>query len=75
MSEPRYFCRTNLDDYGSTKWPERFAFPPRIGDRVRGEGSDREGMTKPVLKVVGVTHYLRGDIPTVEVELHRGVSS
>lgn len=68
----RGFCRTNLDDYRRTRWPDCFVFPPRVGDKVRGRGSNRPGMDRPVLTIVSVAHYVDdAGTPMVEVELHR----
>lgn len=66
-------CFTNLDDFKRMEWPEEFAFPPRIGDRVESVDGKRE------LKVVGVTHLMRKDFsdpqgrryPAIRVELHK----
>ena len=66
------FCRTNLDGYLTEKWPEMFAFPPNIGDRVQAESGR-------ILYVVGITHkmskpygYIQDhpEEPVVEIELH-----
>jgi hypothetical protein len=64
-------CFTNLDEFKRCEWPEKFAFPPRIGDRVESVDGRRE------LKVVGVTHVTRkiygsGETsPAIRVELHK----
>ena len=66
-------CFTNLDDFKRVEWPDRFAFPPRIGDRVDSVDGSRQ------LKVVGVTHYTikyehdRTPMtrPGIRVELHK----
>lgn len=66
-------CFTNLDDFKRFEWPEKFAFPPRIGDRVQSVDGSRE------LKVVGVTHVMCKDhsdpsgrrYPAIRVELHK----
>ena len=68
------YCRTNLDDYKKEEWPNKFAFPPRVGDKVKA----KSGIT---LHVVSVTHFLpqknhiydteMANQPMIEVELHR----
>lgn len=66
-------CHTNLDDLRRAEWPEEFAFPPRVGDRVQSVDGKYE------LKVVSVTHVTRKDssdpqgrrYPAIHVELHK----
>jgi hypothetical protein len=68
--QPRYLCKTNIDDCKSEVWPNDFRECPRRKDRIRSESGR-------VLEVVAVTHYmgksdLNGSpIPCVELELNK----
>lgn len=63
------FCRTNLDTYQGYYWPTIFVAVPRVGERVASICNEK------VLKVVGVTHKVRGStdkhFPLIEVELNK----
>lgn len=62
-------CFTNLDEFNRARWPGKFVAVPRIGDRVEGEGDGV--VSRPTLRVVGVTHRMVDDNPEILVELHR----
>lgn len=58
-------CRTNLDKYHGTEWPEVLQFPPRVGDYI--EGRSGGPASRPRLRIVAVTH----SVDCVTVELHK----
>ena len=57
-------CFTNLDAYIGAQWPQKFAFPPRVGDYVQAEDKRR-------LRIVSVMHSTAfNNTPLVIIELH-----
>lgn len=59
-------CFTNLDKYDGVKWPERMCCRPIKGDFVEGKRKGRGYDTRPVLRVIDITHC-NGHL---KVELH-----
>jgi hypothetical protein len=59
-------CFTNLDGYGSAKWPTEFIYPPIRGERVQAACGKS-------LAVVAISHCADADGPYLRIELHRGV--
>lgn len=61
------YCRTNLDDYDLKDSPKVFGGIPNNGDRV----TCRYKGNFATLKVVGITHHVKNDLPYIEVELNK----
>ena len=62
------FAQVDDDGNGRFDWPDSFVAVPRVGECVQGERHGPGPGTRPVLKVVRVTHRSG---PSIEVELHR----
>lgn len=59
-------CRTNLDGYETTNWPDSLCCRPMIGDLIESLCRRR------VLKIVGITHALTtSNEPILLIELNR----
>ena len=70
----KIICRTNIDKWKMTKWPENFYTVPVVGDHIEGIGP---GDYRPVLDVVSRTHTFdsRTGEAMLIIELHKvGVS-
>ena len=65
----KFYVHTNIDKFRSTKWPEDFCYPPKVGEKIEGIGP---GNSKPVLEIVAVIHSWDNRLkePFLDIELH-----
>jgi hypothetical protein len=65
----KFYVHTNIDKWKFTKWPERFCYPPKVGEMIEGIGP---GEYRPRLEVISITHTWDKyqECPIVDIELH-----
>lgn len=66
-----YRCRTSLDRWQNTVWPDNFVYAPRIGESIEGRGP---GDLRPVLQIVDIRHTIYESQPCVILILHDAVT-
>lgn len=68
-------CRTNLDGFDTTRWPNEISCRPMVGDSIYSITNDGKGRRK--LKIVSIAHGVFDDPVTkkrfhfLELELSR----